>query len=68
MPVRNGTKTGGAEWRRLYGTDRYFFFGSAMPVFLSVMRKNRSESVSEAISAMGNANQTSRSTPASDSR
>ena len=67
MPVRNGTKIGGTGWRRLYGTDLYFFFGSAMPVFLSVVRKKNSERISEKISAIGNANQMLRSTPVRDS-
>ena len=34
-----------------------------MPVFLSVVRKKNSERISEATSAIGNANQTLRSTP-----
>ena len=39
-----------------------------MPVFLSVVRKKNSERISEKISAIGNANQTLRSTPLSYSR
>ena len=50
------------------GTELYFVFGIAMPVFLSVVRKKNSERISEATSAIGNANQTLRSTPLSDSR
>ena len=52
----------------LTGMHIYFAFGSAMPVFLSVVRKKNSERISEKISAIGNANQMLRSTPVRDSR
>ena len=66
--MRNATKKGGAVRRRLCGTELYFVFGIAMPVFLSVVRKKNSERISEKISAIGNANQMLRSTPVRDSR
>ena len=50
----------------LYASNIYFAFGSAMPVFLSVVRKKNSERISEKISAIGNANQMLRSTPVRD--
>ena len=67
MPVQR-RKKGGAIRRRPERSDVYFAFGRAMLVFLSVVRKKNSERISEATSAIGNANQTLRSTPLSDSR
>ena len=70
---RNSTRSFGKlgaapDGAALYASTIYFAFGSAMPVFLSVVRKKNSERISEKISAIGNANQMLRSTPVRDSR